>query len=83
MRIRIAAALMVGLVGCGDNEVNPIAPSTSAPPQPATTGATVGTQDGRPAVGEIHSAGARTWRGLTIAPEHRCAPYDADEYSYS
>ena len=83
MRIRIAVALMVVLVGCGDNEVNPIAPSTSAPPQPAATGATVGPQDGRPAVGEIHSAGAGTWRGLTIAPEHRCAPYDANEYSYS
>ena len=24
-----------------------------------------------------------TWRGLTVAPEHRCAPYDRDEYRYS
>ena len=24
-----------------------------------------------------------TWRGLHIAPEHRCAPYEADDYSYS
>ena len=23
-----------------------------------------------------------TWRGLTIAPEDRCSPYDADDYSY-
>ena len=25
----------------------------------------------------------RTWRGLTVAPEHRCAPYDRDDYPYS
>ena len=24
-----------------------------------------------------------TWRGLVVAPEHRCAPYDADDYPYS
>ena len=23
-----------------------------------------------------------TWRGLTIAPEDRCSPYEADDYSY-
>ena len=23
------------------------------------------------------------WRGLVLSPEHRCAPYDADDYSYS
>lgn len=27
--------------------------------------------------------GAETWRGLLIAPEDRCAPYDRDEYRYS
>ena len=25
---------------------------------------------------------AETWRGLTVAPEHRCAPYDRDDYPY-
>ena len=24
-----------------------------------------------------------TWRGLTVAPEHRCAPYDREHYPYS
>ena len=24
-----------------------------------------------------------SWRGLTVAPEERCSPYDADDYSYS
>ena len=27
--------------------------------------------------------GAETWAGLVIAPEHRCAPYDRDDYRYS
>ena len=26
---------------------------------------------------------AATWRGITVAPEHRCSPYDSDDYSYS
>ena len=29
-----------------------------------------------------HGAGAQEWRGLVVAPEERCAPYDASEYSY-
>ena len=28
------------------------------------------------ALGLVASASAETWRGLTVAPEHRCAPYD-------
>ena len=27
--------------------------------------------------------GAETWRGLAVAPEHRCTPYDRDDYPYS
>ena len=27
--------------------------------------------------------GAHTWRGLLVASEHRCAPYDSDDYRYS
>lgn len=26
--------------------------------------------------------GQTTWRGLTVAPEHRCTPYRADDYAY-
>ena len=29
-----------------------------------------------------HSAVAQEWRGLVVAPEERCGPYNADEYSY-
>ena len=27
--------------------------------------------------------GPDTWRGIVVAPEHRCAPYDSDDYRYS
>ena len=33
--------------------------------------------------GFAHDASSETWRGLTVAPEHRCAPYDkAHDYPY-
>ena len=28
------------------------------------------------------AASAETWRGLVVAPEHRCAPYQASDYPY-
>ena len=35
------------------------------------------------ALGLVASASAETWRGLTLAPEHRCAPYDKKrDYPY-
>ena len=35
------------------------------------------------ALGLVDVASAETWRGLTVAPEHRCAPYDkARDYPY-
>ena len=30
-----------------------------------------------------HSAVGQEWRGLVVAPEERCAPYDDSEYHYS
>ena len=35
------------------------------------------------ALGLVHVAPAETWRGLTVAPEHRCSPYDKKrDYPY-
>ena len=35
------------------------------------------------AFGLVDTVSAETWRGLTVAPEHRCAPYDkARDYPY-
>ena len=34
-------------------------------------------------LGLVSDASAQTWRGLTVAPEHRCAPYDKKrDYPY-
>ena len=32
--------------------------------------------------GNDHGAAQTLWRGLVVAPEVRCAPYDADAYRY-
>ena len=32
--------------------------------------------------GADHAAAQASWRGLVVAPEARCAPYDADAYRY-
>ena len=35
------------------------------------------------ALGFVQGASAETWRGLTVGPEHRCAPYDKKrDYPY-
>ena len=35
------------------------------------------------ALGLVAGVSAETWRGLTVAPEHRCAPYDKKrDYPY-
>jgi len=40
----------------------------------------VGTIDRIPTVGELQAQ--TSWRGLVVAPEQRCSPYDADDYRY-
>ena len=31
----------------------------------------------------MHGAdAAQTWRGMAVAPEHRCTPYERDDYPY-
>ena len=42
-------------------------PTATAPPAPTAT---------------LPVASAGTWRGLVVAPEHRCADYDSDDYPY-
>ena len=36
--------------------------------------------DRLPATGPVHAQAS--WRGLVVAPEQRCAPYDPDDYRY-
>lgn len=35
-----------------------------------------------PAEAPLFADGLAAWRGLTVASEHRCSPYDADDYRY-
>ncbi len=46
----------------------------------ATITATFGGQSG--AVGVTVTASTSTWRGIVIADENRCSPYDSGDYSY-
>ena len=32
---------------------------------------------------QVPASAAETWRGLVVAPEHRCSPYDRRDYPYS
>ena len=31
----------------------------------------------------VSTASGKTWRGLVVAPENRCSPYDSKDYNYS
>ena len=52
------------------------APAATSAPLPLPTATP------RQAVPTPGTAG-QTWRGLTVATEYRCSPYDADDYPYS
>lgn len=71
-QLAAALACLFALVGCGGDST-PTATSppaaTPAPPPPAPPPPPSPTP-------------TPTWRGLTVAPEERCAPYDSDDYPY-
>lgn len=69
---QLAAALvcLFAVSGCGADGASTV--STSPAATPATP-----TPPPPPT-----PASQPTWRGLTIAPEERCAPYDSDDYRY-
>ena len=58
-----------------------VAPRPSATPQPSATLRPPATL--RPSATLAPSITQTTWRGLTIAPESRCSPYNSDAYRYS
>ena len=58
-------------VAAGSSPTPRLEPTATAAPMP--TGIPI------PALTEPGS----TWRGITIAPEERCSPYDPDDYRYS
>ena len=74
-QLAAVAVCLPALLGCGGDGAptassSPAAaPATPAPPTP-------------PPPAPPPPEPAATWRGLTVAPEERCAPYDADDYRY-
>ena len=64
----------------------PIPPATAAPTPtptliPTATSSPTATSTRAPT--QPPAQPSNLWRGITIAPETRCSPYDADEYRYS
>lgn len=71
-----ASAVMAGLESCGINI------RVTATPAPTATAVT-STKALEPSITNTARQPGPTWRGLTIAPENRCSPYDSAEYRYS
>ena len=50
-------------------------------PEPKPPGRTEPSPTATPAATSVDPTSL--WRGITVAPEHRCSPYDSDDYRYS
>ena len=71
-RVAAVTVCVFALFGCGgDGAPTASSPRAAAPLTPAL-----------PTPPPPPPAPTATWRGLTIAPEERCAPYDSDDYRY-
>ena len=55
----------------------------TAKPTPTPTAVLRPTSTPTPAPTQPPTQAVATWRGITVAPEHRCSPYDPDDYRYS
>ena len=68
------------------NTATPPPSATAAPnptPTPIPTATPSPTATSTPAPTQPPAQPSNLWRGITIAPENRCSPYDSDEYRYS
>ena len=68
------------------NTATPPPPATAAPnptPTPIPTATPSPTATSTSAPTQPPAQPSNLWRGITIAPENRCSPYDSDEYRYS
>ena len=84
-------ALLI-LIACSDPSPTAVVPPTATPTPPATAAPTptlIPTATSSPtatptlAPTQPSAQPSNLWRGITVAPENRCSPYDADEYRYS
>ena len=70
----LAAILLVILTLAACSNPSPTAIPTATPSPTATS---------TPAPTQPPAQPSNLWRGITIAPENRCSPYDSDQYRYS
>ena len=84
-------ALLI-LIACADPSPTAVVPSTETPTPAATAAPTPTliptanssrTATSTPAPTQPRAQPSNLWRGITIAPENRCSPYDSDDYRYS
>ena len=57
-------------------------PTSTTPPAPVPTVTNAPAMPIPAPTATLPAAPAGTWRGLVVAPEHRCSDYDADDYPY-
>ena len=62
--------------------VSTLAPEPTLTVTAAPTATLVPAPDPTPTPFASTGDGLGLWRGLAVAPEHRCSPYDSDDYSY-
>ena len=55
----------------------------TAKPTPTPTAVLRPTSTPTPVLTQPPTQAVAAWRGITVASEHRCSPYDPDDYSYS
>ena len=85
----IPARTTTAQTGTPTKEPTPVAtphpteiPTTA--PEPTATAATPSpTATSTPAPTQRPAQPSELWRGITVAPEDRCSPYDSDDYNYS
>ena len=87
-RLIVALLLSAALAACSNaGTASPPdsagAVDTAAPTVPSASSATPAGARTITASPTSAASGAGTWRGLVVAPEQRCAPYNADDYPYS
>ena len=56
-----------------------VAPSPTTEPEPTAPSTPMPTGTATPVPTQLGS----TWRGITLAPEERCSPYNSEDYPYS
>ena len=86
----LSTMLLIILILAACSEPAPTEIPTTAPEPKETTAPAASpkseptpTATATPAPTQPPAQPSNLWRGITIAPENRCSPYDSDEYRYS